>query len=322
MRTFIKLLFSFLLFSGIALAQDVSIFERDTVVWDEAKPDWLVKGHLDQSDLPVHLDSVIVQRITYLSDGLRVKGYLVESVHGKNLPVVIYNRGGFGPAFVLTDTTATLFLGPIAQQGYVVIASQYRGNAGGEGHDEGGGEDINDVLNLIPLLEEYPRADAERIGMYGWSRGGMMTFLALTRTDQIRAAVIGGASGDLFTDLPERPDFERFEQLLAYLIPDYEQDPEKALRERSAIYWAEKLHKDTPILYLHGTADWRSSASSAIRMAGKLYEVKQPFRFILFEGGDHGLNEHFREVDYQIITWLNRYVRDLEPLPDLRLHGN
>lgn len=109
--------------------------------------------------------------------------------------------------------------------------------------------------------------------------------------------MIGGASGDLAHDLPRRPDWDQFQDLLAWSIPDFEADPEAALRARSAIYWSERLHRKTPILYLRGTADWRSHASSLIRMAGRLYEVGQPFRFIRFEGGDHAINEHFREVD-------------------------
>ena len=41
----------------------------------------------------------------------------------------------------------------------MVVASQYRGNAGGEGKEEFGGKDVNDVLNLLPLLESLPKAD-------------------------------------------------------------------------------------------------------------------------------------------------------------------
>jgi len=57
-------------------------------------------------------------------------------------------------------------LGRIATWGYVVAASQYRGNAGGQGKEEFGGADVDDVLNLIPLLESLPQADTTRIGMY------------------------------------------------------------------------------------------------------------------------------------------------------------
>ena len=53
-------------------------------------------------------------------------------------------------------------------------------------------------LHLIPLLESLPQTDTSRTGMYGWSRGGLMTYLALTKTHRIRAAVIGGGMSDAF----------------------------------------------------------------------------------------------------------------------------
>jgi dipeptidyl aminopeptidase/acylaminoacyl peptidase len=78
------------------------------------------------------------------------------------------------------------------------VASQYRGNAGGEGKEEFGGRDVDDVLNLIKLLISLPQADAKRIGMYGWSRGGMMTYQALARSDQVAAAIVGAGVTDAF----------------------------------------------------------------------------------------------------------------------------
>jgi dipeptidyl aminopeptidase/acylaminoacyl peptidase len=89
-----------------------------------------------------------------------------------------------------------------------VAASQYRGNAGGEGVEQFGGDDVNDVLSVILLLEQPPRVDPERIGLYGWSRGGMMTYLALTRTPRIRAAVIGAGLADAFRLVTLRPEMD------------------------------------------------------------------------------------------------------------------
>jgi len=50
----------------------------------------------------------------------------------------------------------------------------------------------------------------------------MMTYLALTRTDRITAAVIGGGSSDLFDGLDRRPDMEK--SVYAKLIPNYAKD--------------------------------------------------------------------------------------------------
>ena len=143
------------------------------------------------------LDQVEIKSITYLSDGLKVKGYLLAPTKGEKLPCVIFNRGGNREFGALTDLSVAAFLVRVASWGYVVVASQYRGNAGGEGKEEFGGKDVNDVLNLLPLLKSLPQADATRVGMYGWSRGGMMTYLALAKTDQIAAAIVGGGLTDL-----------------------------------------------------------------------------------------------------------------------------
>jgi dipeptidyl aminopeptidase/acylaminoacyl peptidase len=111
-----------------------------------------------------------------------VKGYLAVPKRGDRLPCLIFNRGGNRGFGALTDGYAAMVLGKLATWGYVVAASQYRGNAGGEGREEFGGADLQDVLHLIPLLESLPQADTSRLGMYGWSRGGLMTYLALTKT--------------------------------------------------------------------------------------------------------------------------------------------
>ncbi len=265
------------------------------------------------------LDRVIVQSITYLSDGLRVRGYLVEPVGGDSLPAVIFNRGGNRDFGALTDTSAVLILAPLAAHGYVAVASQYRGNAGGEGREEFGGADVNDVLNLLPLLDRHPRVDAGRLGMYGWSRGGLMTYLALARTDRIRAAAVGGGASDMASGIVARPEMEQF--VLAELVPNWETDREAALEARSPVRWAGRLHKGTPILLLHGTADWRVSPTEAFDMARALYEARHPMRLMLFEGGDHGLSEYRGEVFRAVVEWLDRYVRDEASLPNLDPHG-
>jgi dipeptidyl aminopeptidase/acylaminoacyl peptidase len=159
-----------------------------------------------------------------------------------------------------------------------------------------------------------------RIGMYGWSRGGMMTYLALTRTNRIAAAVIGGGSSDLFDGLERRPDMEK--SVYAALIPNYAKDKEAALTARSAIRWPEKINKKTPLLLLHGSADWRVDPTEVLAMVSALYKCKQPVRFVFFEGGDHGLSEYQGEVNRLIKDWLDHYVRDQKPWPSLEPHGD
>ena len=147
----------------------------------------------------------------------------------------------------------------------------------------------------------------------------MMTYLAMTKTDKIAAVAVGGALTDFFDGAQQRPKAEA--SVFAELIPNYVENKNAELTARSAILWPEKLNKTTPILMLHGSADWRVSPTQALAMANKLYEVNHPFRFVFFEGGDHGIVEHREEVNRLVRKWFDTYVRDRKPWPDLKPHG-
>ena len=264
-----------------------------------------------------YLDSIELYGISYWSDGLKVKGFLVKPKKEGEYPCIIYNRGGNRDFGALTVGHAAMPLGQLAKEGYVVIASQYRGNAGGEGQEEFGGQDVNDVLNLTKVLKETAGADTEKIGMYGWSRGGMMTYRALTETDEIKVAVVGGAPTD--KTIIDRPNMET--GVYAELIPNYWENKETELKKRSAIFWVDQFPKNVPILMLHGTSDWRVKPSHSLRLALEFDKARIPYRLIMFEGGDHGIWEHRSEVDEQVLNWFDKYLKNSHPLPNMEFHG-
>lgn len=266
-----------------------------------------------------YLDSIDIYGITYLSDGLKINGLMVKPKKKGKYPSVIYNRGGNRDFGALLIANGAITLGQIAKEGYVVIASQYRGNAGSEGTEEFGGKDVNDVTILTEVLKEIEDADSEKIGMYGWSRGGMMTYIALTKTDKIKTAVVGGAVSDSFSSIEDRPEMET--KVMAELIPNYDTNKEIELEKRSAIKWADKFPKDVPILMLHGSSDWRVKPEQSLNLALEFEKHKVPYRLIMFEGGDHGISEHKTEVNEEVINWFNRYLKNNEPLPNTEYHG-
>jgi dipeptidyl aminopeptidase/acylaminoacyl peptidase len=77
----------------------------------------------------------------------------------------------------------------------------------------------------------------------------------------------------------------------------------------------------TAILILHGTSDWRVNPLSSLKMAERLQELKRPYRLVMLEGSDHSLSEHINERNRLMEEWMNRFVRDKAPLPDMNLHG-
>jgi len=265
-----------------------------------------------------YLDSIEIYTITYLSDGLKVNGLMAKPKQEGNFPCIIYNRGGNRDFGQLVVAHGALLLGNLAKEGYVVMASQYRGNGGSEGQEEFGGSDVNDVLILTEVLKEIEGADTERIGMYGWSRGGMMTYLALSKTDKIKTAVVGGAISDLEAMIEDRPEMET--GVLSEVIPQYQNNKALELEKRSAIKWAEKLPENTPLLILHGNADWRVKCDQSIRMALELDKLRKPYRLVIFEGADHGISEHRAEVNDLVSKWFTTYLKG-ESLPNMEYHG-
>ena len=162
------------------------ILERKEIALSQAQNKMIASGWAQEV-----LDNTIAEKIAYLSDGLKVRGYISYPIDkSKKYPCVIWNRGGIGNKGAIDSFTARGLFGQIASWGYVVFATQYRGNDGGEGHDEFGGDDVDDVLNLIPLADEIENADTTKWGIEGWSRGGMMTYLALTRTIIFKSDII------------------------------------------------------------------------------------------------------------------------------------
>ena len=307
---------SLLSMATLVSAQDGKLLETRPVLLQEED---YKKLESNNPDLKQILASVNVSAMTYMSDGLQIKGYIMSPKSGSNLPALIYNRGGNGPLGAVTDAVAASVLARIASWGYVVVASNYRGSMGSEGKDEFGGKDVNDVLNLLPLLKAQPQVDGSRIGMLGRSRGGINTYLALAKTDQIAAAIIESGVSDVTGMIKDRPEMN--EVMLQY-VPNYQADQPAAQASRSALLWVDKLNKKTPLLLMQGTADWRVNPVQALDMARKLQENKHPYRLVMFEGGQHSNSEHRKEADKLIHEWLDRYVRDKGALPNLEPHGN
>lgn len=314
-------LFAFLLAGMVCYAQNNNLLLENRLITDLSEYP-VYKRITVENGTKRHLkpafsfvNDLEIRDITYLSDGLKVKGLLIKPKREGNYPCIIFNRGGNRDFGALTIAHATGSLGKLANEGYVVIASQYRGNAGGEGVEEFGGAEINDVLILPEVLKEVPGADVSNIGLYGWSRGGMMTFLALAKGIEVKAAAVGGAISDHFAGVADRPLME--EKVYAELIPDYVDNKEEALRKRSAIAWPDQIPKDIPILMLHGNADWRVKVEQCLKLALEFEKYRIPYRLKIFEGGDHGISNHKDEVFEEVKRWFDRFLKNGEAVPDM-----
>ena len=246
------------------------------------------------------------RRIRYMSDGLKVVGYIWrprESARTK-LPVVIFNRGGNRERSQLTPWMAGGFYDFVVN-GFVVIASQYRGVDGGEGSEEYGGADVHDVRNLLLVARSLDIVDMRNVFVFGNSRGGMMTYLALKHGLQVNAAAVVSGVTDLFGNAADHP--ELVTSIYEPLIPDFGNRRAEAMEERSAVRWADKIN--VPLLILHGTADAQVSATRALEFAQQLQALGKTYELVMYANDGHGLPMSRQDSDRRVIDWFRRHLR-------------
>lgn len=244
------------------------------------------------------VEDIEVSRITYENDGLAITGLMATpNVATPPKGLVIYNRGGSGNYGMLTVHAVLRQFIPLARAGYVVVGSNYRGNDGGDGQDEFGGRDVDDVIALYNLV----KSDDTPPFLIGHSRGGMMNYLLMKRGFAVRACVSISAVSDLTESALARPEMR--ERVYKRYIPDFEANEAACLAERSAICWPEKI--TPPTLLLHGTNDEAVPHSQSEQLAELL---SCPHKLVLYEGGNHALTRQWSDVMRQTLEWLEIYA--------------
>jgi dienelactone hydrolase len=241
-------------------------------------------------------------KIKYLSDGLKVSGFIYKpkETAGRKFPVVIWNRGGVGEDTVISvENFLDLYeMHRYAAEGFVVLASQYRGYDGGEGKDEVGGADTDDVLNLFPLARALGYADMERVFMFGFSRGAQMTLQAIRRGAPLRAAVVVGAPTDIELSFRENAAIR---DLARTNWAGGEARLQENIESRSAVRWADKL--TVPLLIFQGGADPAVSPAHALELARKMDEAGNLYQLVIYAKDDHFVTRNSEERLRLTVDW-------------------
>lgn len=254
------------------------------------------------------VEKTVVERITYLSDGLKINGYAARPSEPGEYPVLIWNRGGSGDRGALDDMTSYLILASTAVWGYVVLASQYRGNKGSEGEEDWGRGDIRDSLNLINVAEQYPECDTSRMAVEGASRGGMVTYRELGEDHRFKCAVIHAGVTDIVRLCQKRNEYRE------YLNTKFEgfcaEDRRAEYESRSPVKYVDKLSKKIPILIMHGNEDRVVPLEQSQLMVEELERRHIPHEFKVIEGGGHvSLKDgSYREIDRYRKAWLAEHL--------------
>lgn len=252
--------------------------------------------------------------VTYSSDGLRIGGFLVrpERIEGRRLAAVVVNRDGVAGRG-LDENEILVELSRYADEGYVAATSAYRGNRLSQGEDELGGDDVNDVLALVKLLQRLDYVDPSRIFMVGFGRGGLMTYRALELGAPVRAAAVIAGFADLDEIEESDPEIESgFEDAGGWpgLESIYEGDwtdgsKEAQLERRTPRLRADAL--EVPLFIAHGRLDETVPVAQALDVAARLGATGTPLEAVIYGYGDHGLTDERQDWQARVMEWLNRH---------------
>ena len=218
----------------------------------------------------------------------------------KKYPVVVAVYGGPG-ARVVRDDFGGLWSALLAQEGFLVFSLDGRGSAGrGRDFEAGikgrlGTLELEDQLRGVEWLKAQPFVDPERIGIWGWSYGGTMTCVALTRSKAFRA----GAAVAPVTD------WRLYDTIYTERYMGRPEEAEAGYRLASCVAHAKDL--SGALLLCHGLADDNVHVQNTFRMTDALVAARKPFDLMIYPGRGHGLGgpatldvyrrilEHFRK---------------------------
>lgn len=249
------------------------------------------------------------EKLKYMSDGLKVVAYLYkpQKMENRKYPAIIFNRG----SGVRNDIAPELisFFHRLVSEGFIILAPLYRQSDGGEGKDELGGKDVNDLMNILPVAKSLDFIDSTNLFLYGESRGGMMTLQAVRNSFPANAAATFGAITDLgvyFEDnFRNAPPQYRQDPQKTY--PDYNTNKEEILKLRSSIYWPEKIN--IPLLIMHSGTDRAVNASHALNLAQQLQKLGTVYELLIYAQDTHILSRNKIDRDARAIAWFRKHMK-------------
>ena len=255
-----------------------------------------------------------VQRVEWSSfDGRRIEGLLHRppgEPGGTPRPMIVHVPCGPGCAF-LNSFSAKTQVG--AGLGYAQLSVNVRGASNyDDAHMQAnqfdiGGGDRRDIESGVDAMVERKVADPERLGIEGWSYGGVLGGYTITRTTRFKAAVLGAMVSDFVGEYGATVyyDVERW-----FIGGNPWTEPE-LWRARSAYTYADRVR--TPTLLHHGDEDDTCSPIQSMNFFAALRTFGTPARLIRYPGEGHDFRQpaHLRLRDTQDVLWMQWYVRGI-----------
>ncbi len=245
-------------------------------------------------------------------DGTEIHGFMVKPPDyqaGRRYPTILRIHGG--PVWQYYHDFANLDFQVLAARGYVVLAVNPRGSSGrGEKFSTAiwakwGQKDGEDVLAAVDWAVGKGIADPDRLGIGGWSYGGILTDEVIARDRRFKAATSGAGSANALTGYGTDQYVKEYETELGTPWANT-----KAYLEVSYPF----LHADrivTPTLFLCGDQDWNVPLINSEQMYQALKSLGRETQLIVYPGASHSLDKpsHRRDRMERYLGWYGKYLR-------------
>ncbi|RPJ83404.1 MAG: S9 family peptidase [Acidobacteria bacterium] len=243
-------------------------------------------------------------------DGTVVNGLVTRPAgsDGRKLPTVLYIHGGpNGQDDHDFDFSREFF----AANGYAVLAVNYRGSSGrGSEYQKAifadwGNKEVVDLLAAVDWAVAQGIADPDRLGLGGWSYGGILTNYTIASDPRFKAAV-SGASSSLQISM-----YATDQYILQYeteLGPPWK-SPDLWMKVSYPFFNIEKIK--TPTLFMCGQLDFNVPIAGVEQMYQGLKSLGVDTQLVVYPDQHHGLTtpSYVRDRLERYVAWWGKYLK-------------
>ena len=244
-------------------------------------------------------------------DGTEIDGIVTKPVDfdaSRKWPFLLNPHGGPTGASSLSFNPTEQIM---AANGYLILEPNFRGSSGrGEkfamaNQNDWGGGDYKDDMSGVDAVISRGWADPNRMGAFGWSYGGFMTYWIDTQTDRFKAISPGAGLPDLYS-MYSQTDIHRYLTMFFNMKSPWDNFQE--YWDHSPMKYVEDVK--TPTMILHGQADTRVPIPQAEEFYRALYERHVPVEFVTYPRENHGFIEarHIQDRWQRYLVFFGKYL--------------
>jgi dipeptidyl aminopeptidase/acylaminoacyl peptidase len=244
------------------------------------------------------------------ADGTIIDGFLTrppDAPANAKLPTILRIHGGPVSQY---STGFNQEWQMLAAHGFAVVAANPRGSSG-RGRDfsyaiwaDWGNKDFDDVMAAVDHVIATGVADPDRLGVGGWSYGGILTNYVITKTTRFKAAISGASEVNYLANYGHDHYQRQWEAELG--LPWEKTDLWIKL---SPFYNVTKIK--TPTLILNGQDDWNVPLINSEQLYQALRRLGVPTELVIYPGQGHSIRRpsYVKDRYERYLAWYDKYVK-------------